>query len=337
MDERDNALYACWAPRGAPVGRLARQHVIVEAYRYEESRDFISRHLRSSSLKRPINSQASSYLSEVKSVLTVELVNFFASIDHGKLRYQRPMPFVFFFGGAFRQREGDALTSLRDYLIKVRKIEGRIQAEIVLAEYAKQIYRDTNYHDLISFEEDIAYLSSIVLLIAESAGSLAELGAFASTEGIREALRVVITTGHAEEDSFVRYGPIERLKKINSSNMAVFPWRQHKNGALVKSSASPHYQEIVNTISRWVRGRPISTFARNAVKIRVPFILMWTIYISLCVKTSDLIVLVKSIDANLSDIEIHNQLYCLRVGGMDRIRILWNRQIRLCCPRRRPV
>ncbi|WP_204275442.1 retron St85 family effector protein, partial [Enterobacter hormaechei] len=83
---------------------------------------------------------------------------------------------------------------------------------IVLAEEANQIYRDTEYSDLITFEEDIARIAAVVLVIAESAGSLAELGAFTANDTIRQALRVVIPDHHETAESFVRYGPIERLK-----------------------------------------------------------------------------------------------------------------------------
>jgi hypothetical protein len=55
----------------------------------------------------------------------------------------------------------------------------------VLAEDAFRLFRDSDYSDLISFEEDLARIASVVLVIAESAGSLAELGAFASNDTIR--------------------------------------------------------------------------------------------------------------------------------------------------------
>lgn len=103
--------------------------------------------------------------------------------------------------------------SLRDYLCRVRKIEKHLPGSIVLAEEAVSLYRDTTYTDLITFEEDIARLSSLVLVIAESAGSLAELGAFSTNETIRQSLRVILQTSYENSESFVRYGPVRRVEK----------------------------------------------------------------------------------------------------------------------------
>lgn len=44
---------------------------------------------------------------------------------------------------------------MRHYLLNERKIGRRLKADIVLAETANQLYRDTAYKDLITFEEDI--------------------------------------------------------------------------------------------------------------------------------------------------------------------------------------
>ena len=64
----------------------------------------------------------------------------------------------------------------------------------MLAETANQLYRNSGYHDLISFEEDIAQLSASVVVITESAGSLAELGAFTANDRIRPHVSIVSQT-----------------------------------------------------------------------------------------------------------------------------------------------
>ncbi|WP_204281408.1 retron St85 family effector protein, partial [Moraxella catarrhalis] len=106
------------------------------------------------------------------------------------------------------------------------------------------------YSDLITFEEDIARIAAVVLVIAESAGSLAELGAFTANDTIRQALRVVIPDHHETAESFVRYGPIERLKNERRENLGVYPWKEHANGRLNVSSVKPHYKEIVTFINQ---------------------------------------------------------------------------------------
>jgi hypothetical protein len=102
------------------------------------------------------------------------LLQLFEDLDHSKLGFKYPSKFIFLCGGVI-SKTGKAI-SLRDYLYRVRNIEGRLAGGIILAEEATQLYRDSHYRDLISFEEDIARIAAIVLVIPESPGSLAELG-----------------------------------------------------------------------------------------------------------------------------------------------------------------
>jgi len=108
---------------------------------------------------------------------------------------------MFLCGGYIANDENAKAKNLRDYLFRVRQIANRYN--IVLAEKATQLFRDSEYDDLISFEEDVARIAAVVLVIAESPGSLAELGAFTANDTIRNALRVVIQQQHEIAESFV--------------------------------------------------------------------------------------------------------------------------------------
>ena len=119
--------------------------------------------------------------------MTDDLLNLFNDLDRAKLRLRRPSKFIFFCGGRLTNQDG-AAASLRYYLLNDRKISGRLDTDVILAERANQLYRDTDYHDLITFEEDIAKISAMILVVAESEGSLAELGAFASNGVTRSSL-----------------------------------------------------------------------------------------------------------------------------------------------------
>ncbi|WP_315716472.1 MULTISPECIES: retron St85 family effector protein [unclassified Bradyrhizobium] len=151
-----------------------------------------------------------------------ELRTLFDDLNLDGVRVFRPSKFMFLCGGYIAKEHDARPVNLRDYLFRVKRISNRY--DIVLAEKATQLFRDSAYNDLISFEEDIARIASVVLVIAESPGSLAELGAFTANDTIRNALRVVIQNQHEVAESFVRYGPIERIKKAKRANLAVYPW-----------------------------------------------------------------------------------------------------------------
>ena len=194
-------------------------------------------------------------------------------------------------------------------------MEKKLGSAIILAETAQQLYRDTHYEDLISFEEDIARIASIVLVISESPGSLAELGAFASEPVIRETLRIIISELHSAAESFVRYGPIKRIENIDRSHIGIFPWRTHRsNGHIVKTSVSPHSKEIIRFIEEKVAAIP-NSFAYNTISAEKSafFDILWLISLFEAAPPEPLYEAVRIIHPALTDQNIRNCLYTLRV------------------------
>lgn len=85
-------------------------------------------------------------------------------------------------------------------------------------------YKDwkEGYSSLSDFENDIAYLSSKIVVIPESAGSLAELGLFFGNEVIRKKMTVILNTQHHESDSFIKHGILNPLEEVLQD--AVLPY-----------------------------------------------------------------------------------------------------------------
>src|SRR5436190_6776347 len=94
------------------------------------------------------------------------------------VRVRAPSSIVFLCGGVIDARL-DPPTALRDAFYRSIKTAPPAYT-VVLAEDANPLTTDAGYGDLLSFESDIAQVVGLILLFAESAGSLAELGAFAA-------------------------------------------------------------------------------------------------------------------------------------------------------------
>lgn len=239
-----------------------------------------------------------------------------ARIDRPNVRVRRPKQSIFLCGGLISKQVNDkSVLSLRDYLYRVRQAEKRIGATIILAETAQQLYRDTSYHDLISFEEDIARIASIVLVISESPGSLAELGAFASEPIIRDALRIIISEEHNLAESFVRYGPIKRIENIDRGNIGIFPWRCHKySGQVIKNSVKPHFNEIIKFVKEKISGVHMSMLHGGLPReTAIFFDILWLVSLLEAPPPEPLYEAVRLIHPDASDAYIRNCLYTLRV------------------------
>lgn len=235
-------------------------------------------------------------------------------LDLAQVRIRRPNRFTFLCGGRI-EAAGAPVGGLRDYLIRVRPMMRRLGHPIVLAESAQQLYRETSYPDLITFEEDIAKIAAIVLVISESAGALAELGAFASTPDIRRALRIIISEQHFAEESFVRYGPIERIVNDDRERVGVYPWRNNGSGRIVKSSVASEYTSIVDFIKTHVEKTPERTLRHVLGDAAIFFDILWFLHLFQAVSFSVLCDLVQRLHAGCSNEDIKNKLFSMKVAG----------------------
>lgn len=227
-------------------------------------------------------------------------------------RFNTPFRSLFFCGGV--RGDGAARpTSLRDYLYRTRGI--RFRANIVFAEDANQLYRDTKYSDLISFEEDIARIVSSVLVIVESPGSFAELGAFAMNDTIRASLRVIVQSKFAERESFIRFGPIQKLRNEDEEAVAFYPWETHKNGGVIVSSIRGHYSEVKNFISAGIESAPKSRQFDTDRELKKFFIIYWALYHAYASSLNVLFWAVSKLDPEISLVQLKNCLYCLKIVG----------------------
>lgn len=239
---------------------------------------------------------------------------FYADIEFDAVHARRVKPFIFFCGGHMNGADAQP-ASLRKYLLRTRSLQSRLKARVVLAEEANQLYRDTEYSDLITFEEDIAHLSSVVLIIAESAGSLAELGAFATSDQIRPALSVIMTTEHFGNESFVRFGPVQKVMIEDEARVAAFPWRTRKGGEIIKSSIRNHFQQIQTFINGRITSRPAEFLLRDSGALRHFLMILWLIHLSKSIGISDLLRYLNSIGITHSQKELKNKLYCMKIAG----------------------
>jgi hypothetical protein len=205
--------------------------------------------------------------------------------------------------------------SLREYLLKQRRLEQKINAKIVLAETANQLYRDTDYGDLITFEEDVAIIASVVLLIAESAGSLAELGAFATSPQIRPSLSVIMRTDHFEAESFVRFGPVQKIMADDDTRIAAFPWRMRDNGTLIKSSAKSHFSQIKKFVEGQISSKAKTFLFRNGGDIQIFIIILWIIHLSRAISITEIASYTAALGYNYSQKDIKNKLYSMKLAG----------------------
>lgn len=242
-----------------------------------------------------------------------ELAQLYQDLDAERLRVSKPSRFIFLCGGPVVEEQSVPTSPcMRDYLYRKKRL-GKF-AQIVLAERAVELFRDTSYDDLISFEEDIAKIASLVLVISESPGSLAELGAFATAPVINQALRIISHEQYEEDNSFIRHGPMRRVKNRSSGSLAFFPWKMGKNG-IVKASANRHFDSMKQYILDELGRVPKSQTLNDLAETGSIYVIYWIIYLSLAITIEDLASVARILGIACPKDQIENYIYCMRVAG----------------------
>lgn len=183
----------------------------------------------------------------MKSVATDPREEFLARVNFSDTRVRAFSGFLFLCGGQHDASHYEPLLSARHVLYH-ELVSGRhsdLAIRLKLAEDIQDWFRDGKYGDLVTFEEHLAGLSSVILLVVESPGSIAELGAFAVTQAINGRLIALIDEQHFEAESFIRLGPINRLENDTGRKVLVHDW--HEVDALGRRS--PAYEKLTPDLS----------------------------------------------------------------------------------------
>lgn len=257
-----------------------------------------------------------SCLSKVKSDLSGSIVDFYRDLNLDKVRFVRPSKEIFLCGGLISPTNTLNPKSVRDYIYRLLQQDNPLGAKLILAEKANNLYRSTTHGDLITFEEQIAKLVTLIVVITESPGSLAELGAFASIPDVSDKLILIVRHHHANDESFIRYGPIDRIDKKRDGLVGFFPWLVNEEQAPVLETLDPHKDDIISFLKENVTKAPeAKLFSRLGHDEKKIFTIYWIIFIAYAIPQGQIHEITQAIGLDVPLGEIRNILYSLQLVG----------------------
>jgi hypothetical protein len=153
-------------------------------------------------------------------------------------------------------------------------------------------------------------------VIPESPGSLAELGAFATNEIIRRTLCVIMQERFANDESFIRLGPIENIIQNQGRDFVGFyPWRVNDVSYRISvRSISPHYQAVVEFINNHLDRVPASSPFHRTKELILFFLIYWIINILVAVSSSVRKDCISTLLPEAHPDDISNKLYSLMIA-----------------------
>lgn len=129
--------------------------------------------------------------------------------------FRKVLPVIFLCGGYKSTRR----ETLATYLHKSHKLL-LFKAEDVWGTVSHQ--PDAN---ALEMERQLAALSDMVIVIVESAGTIAELGAFALTQELRSRLLPILSRKHKNKKSFLNTGPVAWVDRDSRYKPSI--WANH--------------------------------------------------------------------------------------------------------------
>ena len=188
-----------------------------------------------------------------------------------------------------------------------------LATSITLAEEFKDWIHDSTYRDLLVFESDIAHISSLIIIILESAGALTELGLFVRNRALKNKILVFIHEKHYEENSFIKLGPLRHLQDIKDSSVCAYPWEKIPNTEKMdlKGSLKLTLKEMRNDILKIVAEQDKSEQFNKDNEGHVSFVIFEIVRIFRALKLTEIENFLSKLGLNLPREKIKRLIFLL--------------------------
>lgn len=177
------------------------------------------------------------------------------SIDLKGTQVLKVPGFVFLCGGQQPDGNNRPLFARSHFHNWLQENDPEMTQRIILAEKVNDWSEDGVYRELFTLEKHLAALANVIVLFAESPGSIAELGAFSALPEVKEKLLVFVQTKNYEKRSFIKLGPIKLLQPEENKQVRIYPWEVDDNNFVVGSSLTSHLPFIYKDVSASDKGR----------------------------------------------------------------------------------
>ena len=213
----------------------------------------------------------------------------------GRLAFSRAYPVVFLCGGfnsSVRDRVAEYLRTRKSLLV--------FYADEVWAEISSAAGENA-----LAMETRLAELADLVILVVESPGTFAELGAFSSHPTLRKKLLPILEESFKNQPSFINSGPVHWID--SDSRYAPSIWVSHKSVLLCAGELDERLDRLPSQFER--RARELHSSLKHLLLLvtdtvtvfapcrleHVQFYVQSILGRDACVSTATLLALAKSI------------------------------------------
>lgn len=237
---------------------------------------------------------------------------FFNKVQLESCRVQFPDDVVFLCGGQMSQ--GTESVSFRDFILphKDQIFENK---RVVLAERAAAMFDSRIFDDLLQFEEQIASISRLILVICESPGAIAEVSAFSQIKEISNKLLVLIHSDFYTQNSFIKDGPIRYLERMNEASVQELDWTIGKDGKLIEDRAAKMLSPTKFAVTNFLRNLSRTEKFDQGKLGHMIFLIGGVIQTLAASKISEIEEALRLLGITMSQKSIKMAIFCLELVG----------------------
>ncbi|MEQ9520473.1 MAG: retron St85 family effector protein [Parvibaculum sp.] len=250
------------------------------------------------------------------------LESYLAQIEQQELQVKQFPDFVFLCGGPINDKADECKYSVRQFILdRLFTSSPSLARRVVLAEQINDWYKDAHFGDLLDFENHLSHLAHTVVLVLESPGAIAELGAFALMPSIAEKLFVLMNGEYAQSNSFIELGPIKFLRDRHDL-VYIYPWGSEKNPV-----GGPHWipktedveailEQVISDLKTHLeKGRRTATFSGSDPG-HVTLLVCELLSIATTLKLGEIEAALKSLGIRASTKEVRRHLFASEKLGL---------------------
>ncbi|MGA4636877.1 retron St85 family effector protein [Pseudomonas solani] len=133
-------------------------------------------------------------------------------------------PIVLLCGGSVPQKAHPDLPDPPTRSIRHRIVNRFPEYELFRPEEIGDWHADGVFKNLIDFESDLASICSLIVVVLESEGAIAEVGAFSQLSDFNKKLIAIVPDNHADDVSFINLGVLRHLRDSHETAVKRYPW-----------------------------------------------------------------------------------------------------------------
>lgn len=244
---------------------------------------------------------------------------FLSSLDIRGLKVD-PLEGLIFLCGGLTEKDSLPPISGRDCFLRYLKKElPEVSKNTHQAEDLTRGFREGLYPNLILLEKQIARLASVVVIVLEGPGAIAELGAFSQIPEIAEKLLVFVRQFYFERESFIRDGPIAHLEEEFPESIQVYHWQLQEGlaGDVPEiSSIEAVLPDMVSELLRVLEKRPQSEKFDEKNEGHLMLLVADLLEYMHALNVTEIIESLSSLGISISQTQIKQYLYLLSKLGI---------------------